>query len=71
VIATRPLLAFWRKLLLGDDWRLTVGPLLALALTALLHDHGLSLWWLLPAAVALVLAVSVRYAAKQGRHVPR
>jgi hypothetical protein len=69
VSGTGPFLAFWRKLLMGDDWRLTVGPLLVLALTARVHDHGLSVWSLLPAAVALVLVVSVRCATSSGQHL--
>jgi hypothetical protein len=53
-----------RKLLFGDDWPLAVASLLALALTALLHELGLAAWWLAPAAVALALTASVRHAVK-------
>jgi len=53
-------LAFFRRLFLGDDWRLTSVPLVALALTALLHQHGLATWWLLPVTVALALTGSIR-----------
>jgi hypothetical protein len=53
-------ITFWRKLLLGDDWRLTAATVLALALTALLQQRGLGAWWLLPPTIVLTLAASVR-----------
>jgi hypothetical protein len=43
----------------GDDWRIAVGVVLALAITALISDTSVSAWWVLPAAVALLLAGSV------------
>jgi len=43
----------------GDDWRIAVGVVVALAITALISDTSVSAWWVLPAAVALLLAGSV------------
>ena len=50
---------FWWKLVVGDDWRVAAGVGLALGLTYLLTHEGITAWWLLPLAVALVLAGSL------------
>jgi hypothetical protein len=54
---------FWWNFIVGDDWRVAAGVAAALGLTALLAHLGVNAWWLLPAAVALVLGASVRRAA--------
>jgi hypothetical protein len=51
---------FWWDFIVGDDWRVAVGLAAALGLTWLLEQHEVAAWWLLPLAVALVLAGSVR-----------
>jgi hypothetical protein len=51
--------AFWWDFIVGDDWHVAVGIALALALTALIAHGGLAAWWLMPVAVALVLAESL------------
>ena len=61
----RAFAGFWWAFLVGDDWRLTVGTLLALAATMLLNHTGTPAWWLLPAAVVLLLAESLRRATRQ------
>ena len=48
------LLRFFWEFLIGDDWRIAAGVAVALALTALVEW-----WWVLPLAVAALLAVSV------------
>ena len=50
---------FWWDFVVGDDWRVAAGIVLALALTALLAT-SVPAWWLLPLAVATVLWVSLR-----------
>jgi len=57
--------AFWREFVLGDDWRVAAGVAVALALTALLAHDGVPAWWLMPVAVALLLAGSLRRATRQ------
>jgi membrane protein implicated in regulation of membrane protease activity len=42
------------------------GVAVGLALTALLMHEGVNAWWLLPAALAVVLALSLRRAADRG-----
>lgn len=56
---------FWWNFVVGDDWRVAAGVAAALALTWLLTHAGVNAWWLLPAAVAVVLAESLRRAARR------
>jgi hypothetical protein len=58
-----PLFAVW-EFVVGDDWRTAVGVALALALTALIADVGISAWWVTPLAVFGLLALSIRRAAR-------
>jgi hypothetical protein len=53
---------FWWNFIVGDDWRVAAGVAVALGLTSLLTHEGVNAWWLLPAAVALLLAQSLRRA---------
>jgi hypothetical protein len=55
---------FWWDFIVGDDWRVAAGLAASLGLTYLLAHRGLNVWWLLPLAVALVLARSLRGAAR-------
>jgi hypothetical protein len=50
---------FWWDFIVGDDWTVAAGVAVALALVAILTDHGVNAWWLLPVAVALVTGISV------------
>jgi hypothetical protein len=56
---------FWWNFIVGDDWRVALGVAIALALTALLAHEDVNAWWLLPIAVALVLALSLRRAVDE------
>jgi hypothetical protein len=55
---------FWWDFIVGDDWRVAAGLGVALALTWLLEHYDVAAWWLLPVAVAVVLAVSIRREAR-------
>ena len=55
----RAFAGFWWDFLVGDDWRLALGVLVALAATIALAHAGLTVWWLLPGAVAVLLAGSL------------
>jgi hypothetical protein len=49
----------------GDDWRVAVVVVAALALTALLvHAAGVDVWWLLPVCVFAALGWSLRRATR-------
>lgn len=60
----KALLRFIWDFVVGDDWRIAAGVVVALGLTALVaHETSLAAWWIVPVAVAAVLAVSVWRAA--------
>ena len=44
---------------IGDDWRIAAGVVVALGITALVAGTSLAAWWILPVAVAGLLAGSV------------
>jgi hypothetical protein len=50
------------EFVLGEDWRIALGVALALGITALLGDSGLTVWWVMPLATLLLLILSVRRA---------
>ena len=56
---------FWWDFIVGDDWLSAAGIILGLGLTAALVAEDVNAWWLMPAAVALVLWVSLRRAVNQ------
>jgi hypothetical protein len=56
--------AFWWDFVIGDDWRVAAGVVVALGMTAAVAATGTPAWWLLPLAVALLLYVSLRRAAR-------
>lgn len=61
------LLRFLWDFVVGDDWRIALGVVLALVATALISNTGVTIWWLLPAAVAVLLSLSVYEAARRRR----
>ena len=61
----RAFAAFWYEFVVGDDWLVAVGLALALALTALLAEADVAAWWLMPIAVAALLAGSLRRATRE------
>jgi hypothetical protein len=60
--------AFWYDFVVGDDWRVAVVVVAALALTALLvHAAGVNAWWLVPLCVFAALGWSLRRATARTR----
>lgn len=51
---------FWWNFIVGDDWRIAAGVMLALAITAALAASSVPAWWLMPIAVVVLLALSLR-----------
>ena len=51
--------AFWYDFVIGDDWLVAAGVVLALALTYALSRTTVPAWWLLPLALAVLLPVSL------------
>jgi hypothetical protein len=65
--ALRGFAAFWWDFIVGDDWRIAAGVVTALTATAVLAHTSIPAWWLLPAAVVLLLALSLRRATRPDR----
>ena len=57
-------LRFWWDFVVGDDWLVAAGIVIALALTALLAHHGAEAWWLMPIAALLLLGLSLHRATR-------
>ena len=56
----RGFLAFWYDFVVGDDWLVAAGVLVALVLTYAVSRTAVPAWWLMPAAVGMLLPVSLR-----------
>lgn len=50
---------FWYDFIVGDDWTIAVGVVVAVALTALAAQAGLAAWAILPIMVTAGLTWSV------------
>jgi hypothetical protein len=48
----------------GDDWRIAVVVIVALAVTAIVAGATTTAWWILPVATVAVLGLSVWRAAR-------
>ena len=55
---------FWWDFVVGDDWRVAAGLVVALGLCAALAQDGIPAWWVVPPAVVLLLAESLRRATR-------
>jgi uncharacterized membrane protein (UPF0136 family) len=53
-------------LVIGDDWGVALGLVAALALTAGVSRTAVPSWWVLPAALLVLLPVSVWRTARRG-----
>jgi hypothetical protein len=51
--------AFWYDFIIGDDWLIAAGVVIALALTYGLSRTTVAAWWLLPLALAVLLPLSL------------
>ena len=56
---------FWYEFVIGDDWRVALGVVAALAFTALMTHQHVAAWWLLPIAVVATLFGSLRRATRE------
>ena len=56
--------AFGWDFIVGDDWRVAVGVVAALAGTAGLAAARVPAWWFLPVTVLVLLGVSLRRAIR-------
>lgn len=58
--------AFWYDFVIGDDWVIAAGVVVALVITALVATTGTAAWWIVPAAIALLLPLSLWRGARSG-----
>jgi len=61
---SRVLRGVW-EFVVGDDWVTAAGVIAALALTAVIAGAGIAAWWVMPVAVAALLALSLRRATRR------
>jgi len=60
--------AFWYDFVIGDDWRVAAGVVIALAATYLVaRTTTFPIWWLVPVAVLVLLPVSLYRVTRQAR----
>jgi uncharacterized membrane protein len=57
--------AFWYDFVIGDDWRVAIVVVTALAATFGLSKTSVPAWWLMPAAVALILPITLWQARRR------
>ncbi len=58
--------AFWYDFVIGDDWLVALGVVIALAATFVLtRVTSAALWWVVPAAVLVLLPLSLRREIKK------
>ena len=63
--------SFWYDFVVGDDWRVAVGVVVALGLTYVLSTAtSIPSWWVLPVAVVILLTLSLRRAIQPKRPGP-
>ena len=58
---------FWYDFVVGDDWFIAAGVVVAIAATYGLHKDGFGAWWFLPPAVVVILAIAVARANRRLR----
>jgi hypothetical protein len=51
------------EFVVGDDWVVALGVIVALGVTAIVAAAGVAAWWIMALAVPLLLALSLRRAA--------
>lgn len=57
--------AFWFDFVVGDDWWCAAAVVIALVITGLASAAGVTSWWILPAAVAVVFPVTLWRAGRR------
>ncbi len=55
---------FWYDFIIGDDWRVAAGVVIALAVAAAVARADVAAWWIVPAVVATLLSFSLWRAAR-------
>jgi hypothetical protein len=50
---------FWYDFIVGDDWTMAAGVVIALVVTHLLVRGDIAAWWVLPLALVVLLVSSL------------
>jgi hypothetical protein len=58
---------FWYDFIVGDDWRVAVAVVVALAVTSGVSTTSIPAWWVLPATVVIMLPLSLWRVARVRR----
>ena len=56
---------FWYHFIIGDDWTIAAGVLVALVATAILNAQRVPAWWVVPVVAVVAIAVSLRRASRK------
>ncbi len=56
---------FWYDFVIGDDWRVALGVIAALAATYGVSRTSVAAWWILPAALIVLLPFSLWRATRR------
>ena len=51
--------AFWYDFVIGDDWTVAAGIVLALIITGVVATTATPAWWIVPTAIAILLPLSL------------
>jgi lysylphosphatidylglycerol synthetase-like protein (DUF2156 family) len=51
---------FWWDFIVGDDWVIAAGVVIALLVTVGLERQNINAWWVMPVAVVVTLVLSLR-----------
>ena len=57
--------AFWYDFVIGDDWLIAAGIVVALMITASSSTTGVAGWWIVPVAVVILLPLSLWRATRR------
>jgi hypothetical protein len=55
---------FWYDFVIGDDWRIAIGVVVALGASAGLVRAGVPAWWVMPFSAIVILVASLWRAAR-------
>lgn len=58
---------FWYDFIVGDDWRVAVGVVIALVATYGVSRTSVPAWWIVPVAAVILLSASLLRATRKPR----
>ncbi|HVC33971.1 MAG TPA: hypothetical protein VNL16_10720 [Chloroflexota bacterium] len=58
---------FWYDFVVGDDWTVAAGVIVALVIAAVLARSPVPIWWWMPLAVVLLLSASIWRVARASK----